>query len=160
MQRHTVAGLSLRKAWALGGRAGADPGLQGELTGVGGCCGARRSLPAARVMSGAREYVSGRSEVGGPPPYPGFGGGGGGQLASQYLGGHRLTCQLYQLMLDCWAPHPHTRTVRKCSFTLGQIFQIVLCWTSYLTNCPLLGVVFDKLTEARHRICQSWRLDF
>ena len=36
------------------------------------------------------------------------------EAASQYLGGHRLPCppgagQLYQVMLDCWAPHPQAR---------------------------------------------------
>ena len=39
VQRHTVAGLSLHKAWALGGWAGADPGLQGALTGLSAAAG-------------------------------------------------------------------------------------------------------------------------
>ena len=41
VQRHTVAGLSLHKAWALGGRAWADPWLQlqGALTGLSAAAG-------------------------------------------------------------------------------------------------------------------------
>ena len=39
VQGHTVAGLSLHKAWALGGRAVADPGLQGALTGLSAAAG-------------------------------------------------------------------------------------------------------------------------